>query len=228
MTARETSAAGLIAFDLDGVLYSSEPFLGEAYQEAIGNVNRRRPGSFARVPQTREILDHIGWPLPVILDRLFPGAEEAAIELLHAESLTSICARVARREGILYPGAVDTLAALRRTGFALALASNGRRRYLQTVLDTYAIAGDFVEIITADEAGDKPTLLAWYLERLGADRRRTIMVGDRASDVEAAQRNGTLFVGCDYGHGHRDEIAGAGPIVSSLAQLPALVADLLR
>jgi phosphoglycolate phosphatase-like HAD superfamily hydrolase len=221
------AACRLLAFDLDGVLYSSEPFLGEAYREAIGNVNRRRPGSFARVPATREILDHIGWPLPVILDRLFPDAHPQAIALLHEESLVSICARVAAGNGILYPGVSETLKDFHRSGFVLALASNGRRRYLQTVLATYEIAAYFVDIITADEAGDKATLLGLYLQRLGAAPARTVMIGDRASDVEAARANRTLFVGCDYGHGYRDEIDSAGPVVSSFGDLPAVIDSLL-
>src|SRR4029450_2462280 len=95
----------LIAFDLDGVLYSSEPFLGDAYHEAIGNVNARRPGSFARVPATREILDHVGWPIPVIFANLFPDAEEEALRALHAETLAGISGGGAGPEGILCPGA---------------------------------------------------------------------------------------------------------------------------
>jgi len=85
----------VIAFDLDGVLYSSEPFLGEAYREAIVNVNAQRPNSFPRVPSTREILDHVGWPVTVILDRLFPDIDARAVDLLYAETLEVICARVA-------------------------------------------------------------------------------------------------------------------------------------
>ena len=63
----------LLAFDLDGVLYSSEPFLGDAYREAIEDVNAQRPGAFPRVPATRDILDHIGWPVPEILAAPVPG-----------------------------------------------------------------------------------------------------------------------------------------------------------
>jgi phosphoglycolate phosphatase-like HAD superfamily hydrolase len=40
------------------------------------------------------------------------------------------------------------------------------------------------------------------------------MIGDRASDVAAARALGTPFIGCDYGHGYRPEIEGAGPIIS--------------
>jgi phosphoglycolate phosphatase len=219
----------LVAFDLDGVIYSSEPFLGEAYREAIANVNARRPGSFPRVPSTREILDHVGWPVPVILERLFPNIDPAAVELLYAETLTVVCAHVARCEGILFPGVAETLARLHTSGFLLAIASNGRRQYVETVLTANNIAGFFTHLITVDRDGavrEKPDILRAYLARHRVAPRQLIMVGDRSSDVEAAAAVGCAFIGCDYGHGHRDEIAGAGPVVSRFDQLPEAIAAL--
>ncbi len=219
----------LIAFDLDGVIYSSEPFLGEAYREAIANVNARRPRSFPRVPSTREILDHVGWPVPMILQRLFPGIERAAVELLYAETLEVICAHVARGEGMLFEGVGETLAALQNSGLQLAIASNGRRRYVETVLSTYAIAPRFVELVTVESGAiaSKTEILRVYLERYCLQPQRLVMVGDRSSDVEAAAAVGCRFVGCDYGHGHRHEIDNAGPIVSAFAQIPGVVTGIL-
>lgn len=214
----------LVAFDLDGVLYTSEPFLGEAYLEAIANVNARRPGSFARVPATREILDHVGWPVPVILQRLFPRVDEEALHLLLAETLDVICARVARGAGTLYADVGPTLRALHRPGLLLAVASNGRTRYVETVLSTYGLAHLFVDRITADQVGDKTAVLRAYLEHLAATPAGTVMVGDRASDVAAARAVGCHFIGCDYGHGYRHEIEGAGPLVTRFADLPAVIA----
>jgi phosphoglycolate phosphatase len=220
----------LIAFDLDGVLYSSEPFLGDAYREAIANVNARRPGSFPRVPETREILDHVGWPVPVILARLFPTIDPAAVELLSHETLQVICARVARREGILFPGVAATLAQLQRAGHSLAVASNGRRPYVEAVLATYDIARYFIALVSVDGGGPvrcKTDILREYLQREQRSPRQLIMVGDRGSDVEAAHAVGCRFVGCDYGHGYRHEIAGRGPLIASFdALLPAVAAVL--
>jgi phosphoglycolate phosphatase-like HAD superfamily hydrolase len=213
----------LVAFDLDGVLYSSEPFLGEAYRAAIARVNAARPGSFPRTPGTAEILQHIGWPVQVILERLFPLADEKAIELLHAATLDVICAHVARGDGILYPDVPETLRALRDRGLRLAVASNGRTRYVETVLDTYDLAGLFVPRVTADEVGDKTAVLRAYVDRLGVSPSATVMIGDRASDVEAARAVGCHFIGCDYGHGHRAEIEAAGPLVNRFAQLLDLI-----
>ena len=214
----------LIAFDLDGVLYSSEPFLGDAYREAIANVNATRPGSFARVPTTREILDHVGWPLPVIFANLFPDVAEAALTALHEETLSVICGHIARGDGILYPDVADTLRALHADGFALAVASNGRTRYVETVLATYAIADLFIPLVTADMVGDKTSVLRFYRYRLALAPTAVVMVGDRASDVDAARAVGCPFVGCDYGHGYRHEIESAGPLVSRFSDLPAVIA----
>ncbi len=222
--------AALIAFDLDGVLYSSEPFLGEAYREAIANVNARRPHSFPRVPRTREILDHVGWPVPVILERLFPHIDGVAVDLLYAETLIVICARVARREGILFAGVASALARLRRAGFLLAVASNGRQQYVETVLATYDLRAWFVDLVTVDGGGTvatKADILAAYLARHRVPPAALVMVGDRASDVEAAAHVGAHFIGCDYGHGYRAEIEGAGPIVSACDQLPAVIQAVL-
>jgi phosphoglycolate phosphatase len=214
----------LVAFDLDGVLYSSEPFLGEAYREAIENVNAKRPGSFARVPATREILDHVGWTIAQIFARVFPAAAPEALRLLHAETLTVICDHVARGDGILYADVRETLQALRARGYQLAVASNGRTQYVETVLATYALSELFIPRVTADMVGDKTSVLRFYPYRLGIPPASEVMIGDRASDVEAAQAVGCRFIGCDYGHGYRHEIEHAGPLVSRFADLPSIVA----
>ena len=219
---------GLLVFDLDGVLYSSEPFLGEAYREAIANVNARHPGAFPRVPTTEEILAHVGWPIPVIFANVFgDGIAAAALEDLHAETLRVICRRVANREGTFYPRVAETLHVLRDAGYFLCVASNGRTRYVETVIATYDVADLFLPRVTADDVGDKTAILRHYMAILAADARRTVMVGDRTSDVDAARAVGCHFVGCDYGHGHRREIEDAGPLVQDFSALPAVVAELL-
>jgi phosphoglycolate phosphatase len=213
----------LVAFDLDGVIYSSEPFIAESYRESIQRVNAQRPGSFARVPSTREILDHVGWPVAEILARLFPNVAPAAMELLFATTLDVICDFVHRKQGVIYPGIAPTLAALASRGHTLAVASNGRRRYIEAVLDTYELGQFFAPIVSADEVGNKAAVLRTYIERHALSAAHTIMIGDRSSDVEAARAVGTHFIGCDYGHGHRNEIEGAGPIVNRFDALPAEV-----
>ncbi len=221
---------GFVAFDLDGVLYSSEPFIGAAYSRAIANVNARHPGTFPRVPTAREILQHVGWPVPIILARLFPGIDAAAADWLGAETLDVICAHVARGEGLVFPGVAETLPPLRADGLLLAVASNGRQRYVETVLATHGLAQHFTGLITVDpeQRPGKADILRAYLDRWHVPAARVVMVGDRSSDVEAAAAVGCRFVGCDYGHGYRQEIEGAGPIVAAFADLPPVIDRVLQ
>lgn len=220
--------ATFVAFDLDGVLYSAEPFLGEAYREAIARVNERRPGSFPRVPSTREILDHVGWPVPTILERLFPNIAADAVTLLYHETLPVICEHVSRGEGALFPNVQATLAHLHGEGYRLGVASNGRRAYVQAVLSTYELAPFFVDLVAVESGSDtsKSDLLRAYVDRYEVSPSLMVMVGDRTSDVEAAAEIGCPFIGCDYGHGYRDEVANAGPVISSFAELPAAIRSL--
>lgn len=218
----------LIAFDLDGVLYTSEAFLADAYRESIADVNRRRPGAIERVPTSEEILRHVGWPVPTILARLFPEADRGAVDLIYETTLEVICARVRRGEGRVFDGVAETLDELRLAGHDLVVASNGRRPYVEAVLSTYDLAPRFGALFAVDPGGcrDKGELLRAYVERHGARADEVVMVGDRASDVEAAVAVGCRFVGCDYGHGHRDEVEGHGPVISAFRALPAVIREM--
>ena len=96
------------------------------------------------------------------------------------------------------------------------------------MLATYGLGDLFVPRVTADMVGDKTAVLRAYLDRARRQRpSQTVMIGDRASDVDAARAVGCRFIGCDYGHGYRHEIEAAGPLVSRFADLTDVVAKLL-
>jgi phosphoglycolate phosphatase-like HAD superfamily hydrolase len=121
-----------------------------------------------------------------------------------------------------------TLAALGDSAYALGVASNGRHPYIAAVLDTYELRPCFVDLV-AVESGSKTTkadLLRAYVTRHAVEQGKLVMIGDRASDVEAARDLSCLFVGCDYGHGYRGEIEGAGPIISAFSDLPPAIRQL--
>jgi len=228
MRGKRGCVAVLVAFDVDGVLYSSEPFLAAAYREAIERVHALRPGSFPRVPEVGEILRYIGWPVQAILTGLFPDVSAEAIRLLYDASLDAICEHVVRGEGKVYPGVPETLRRLASEGHTLVVASNGRHRYVETVLEVHSLGRWFAPLLSLDRDGlpDKAALLRKYLERHRVGPQDVAMVGDRASDVAAAAALGCSFVGCAYGHGSRGEIEGHGPLISSFRDLPRVLAIL--
>jgi phosphoglycolate phosphatase len=54
-------------------------------------------------------------------------------------------------------------------------------------------------------------LVEFILRARRLDPRRTIMIGDRARDVESGRANGTRTIGVTYGFGSVEEIAAAAP-----------------
>lgn len=213
------------AFDLDGTLYSSEPVLGLAYDSAIRAANSEW-GSTWPVPTTAQVLAHVGRPVREIFARLFPSMPESVREPLSQRVLEDLAFRIRSGGGHLFPGALDVLQALRGRGYATILVSNCRRLYLEAVVGTFGLAPLFDEMHCNE---DDPALGKSGLLARAAAGRRGVMVGDRASDGEAARAAGLAWIGCDFGHvgeEGRIELSGADAVVTSLSEIPEIVASL--
>jgi phosphoglycolate phosphatase-like HAD superfamily hydrolase len=166
--------------------------------------------------------------LPVIFANLFPGADTDALDDLHGETLDVICRRRRRSRGHLLSRTVaETLRDLHAAGHALCVASNGRTRYVETVIATYGVADLFLPRVTAGRRRRQdrhpPPLPHGRYPRSAAhgDGRRPRQRRRRRP------RRRLPFIGCDYGHGHRQEIEHAGPLVQDFAALRAVIASLL-
>src|SRR6185295_11397021 len=98
------------------------------------------------------------------------------------------CRRVRERQGTLFDGVAATLDVLNGRGHDLVVASNGRRPYVEAVLQTYDLTGRFAPLLTVEHGriDDKNALLAAYLDAFRVQPAGVTMVGDRSSDVEAA------------------------------------------
>ncbi|HWE28706.1 MAG TPA: HAD-IIIA family hydrolase [Polyangia bacterium] len=90
-------------------------------------------------------------------------------------------------------------------------------------------AGERPELkIECDCRKPRPGLLHQACVALSADRRATVMVGDRTADLEAARAAGVLAIGVSTGAACRDgrhPVAAETPLVPSVAEAVALVLD---
>ncbi len=214
--------AFVTAFDLDGTLYSSEPVLGLAYEAGIRAANAET-GSAWRVPTTAEILAHVGRPVREIFGRLFPEMPEKTRLAISDRVLEDMVGRIRAGGGYLFPGAREALGALRDRACATILVSNCRRAYLEAVTETFELAPLFDQMHCNE---DDPALGKSGLLARAVAGRPGVMVGDRASDGEAAHAAGIRWIGCDFGHvgeEARIELRDADAVVTSLADVLALV-----
>ena len=71
--------------------------------------------------------------------------------------------------------------------------------------------GDFIEFV---DGGDVHIKKYTQIERLvanGINATETVMIGDRAVDIEAARKNDVAAIGVIWGFGDRTELENAGP-----------------
>jgi phosphoglycolate phosphatase len=106
----------------------------------------------------------------------------------------------------------------------MAVVTNKPDRFVdpllnKTGLDQYFriwVGGDTLEVKKPD-----PAPLLYAMEQLGGTRGTTVMVGDSAADVNAAQAAGIPCVAVRYGYNFGGSVnnLGADAVVDSLAQL---------
>ena len=113
----------------------------------------------------------------------------------------------------VYPGVPELLDELTARGVVLATATAKLTPVAQAILERHGLGERFAVVNGTDATHHTKTeTLAHTLERLGnPDRGGVLMLGDRHSDVAAAQACGVGSVGVTWGYGSREELAATGP-----------------
>jgi phosphoglycolate phosphatase len=203
----------LIAFDLDGTLHWTEKALVPAIQEAMRDMG-------LEPAEARRINALYGEPLEEFCRRLL-GLERGDGCDRFREGIRRHQRKTLPRQGSLYPGVREALLHLSSLGATLVVISNAGSDYIELVLRTFGIRHLFSRLLGADSGASKAKRLESL--RTSTDWPSTVMVGDRYHDMEAAKSAGVFFIGCSYGYGSAQELAGADEIIErATGLLPAL------
>lgn len=205
-----------LLFDLDGTI--SDPGIG------ITRSLNHALVSFGRAPREEaELKAYIGPPL-----------DEAFCALAGLSTLEEVQPYVAKyreryssvgyRENVLYDGVSSALERLHAAGIRMAVCTSKRADIADRVLEMFELRRFFC-FVDGGEVGIKK----WQqIERLKDKKlvdERTVMVGDRAVDIEAARKNGLLGAGVLWGYGTGEEIVSAKPdyVVHTPGELDKLI-----
>lgn len=214
-------AQDAVLFDLDGTLIDSATGIAEAVNRtlvALGHacqdeaVVRGWIGDGARLLLHRA-LAHAGAPMAD--DPAFETAY--ALLMRHYGESLPLQARA-------YPGASETLQALRTRGARVALCTNKPERFITPLLDALDWSAMFDAVVGGDtlvERKPHPAPLLHIAGSFGLHPSRCLMVGDSRTDADAAHAAGMPLVLVDYGY-YRDfdlHAASAQAVVSDLRML---------
>jgi phosphoglycolate phosphatase len=121
----------------------------------------------------------------------------------------------------VYDGIEESLAALRRAGCRLIVATSKPHVFAKPILRDKGLAEHFTAIHGSELDGrndDKGELIAHILKTERVDPAQAIMVGDRKFDCAGAQKNGLRSIGVTWGYGSMTELRDAG--ASALCSQP--------
>ncbi len=107
------------------------------------------------------------------------------------------------RKAARYAGEIEALTALKARGVRMGVATYKRTDYAIDILKHFELAPFFAVIEGDTEASDrtKADIIRIAAEKLAADPREVVMVGDTMGDYDGATAAGADFIGVTYGFG---------------------------
>ena len=191
-----------LIFDLDGTL--TDPALG-----FVRSVNFSLESHGISPIEEKNLKKFIGPPLA--------GAFREILHLEQDKDVTSYVSKYRERysevgfsENILYDGIPDVLMALRGLGFRLGVCTSKRVDFAERILTLFDIRDHF-DFVSGAEVGIKKSSQLKELTNQNFVDSRSVMIGDRHVDIEAAKMNSMRSAGVLYGYGSKQEIENAHP-----------------
>jgi phosphoglycolate phosphatase len=211
-------AVKLAVFDCDGTLVDGQASICNAMERAFAEAG-------VAAPDRNAVRRIVGLSLPQAIRRLLPDEGEA-LHLAITDSYKQAF-RAARTAGELseplFGGIAEAVAALRRAGWTLGVATGKSDRGLDHCLAMHGLTGDFATLQTADRHPSKPhpAMLQAALADVLAQPADAVMIGDTAYDMAMAVSAGVRAVGVAWGYHapHELRAAGAEHVAASPAEL---------
>ncbi|TCP52324.1 HAD superfamily hydrolase (TIGR01549 family) [Tumebacillus sp. BK434] len=216
--------AQVMIFDVDGTLYQTEKVAVPAFRSAFDQLIEK--GIYqGDIPSQEHIISCFGMTIPELWETLLPNASMDVRDQANELVAQAEIRLMEQGKGELYPGVKETLQQLHSQGVKLYTASNGEKRYVETVAETTGIAPLFTKLFTAGEykTEKKEQLVRLVLEHAGTDQ--AVMVGDRRSDITAGKVNHLFTVGCDFGFAGQNELVEADRIINNFPDLLSKVKE---
>jgi phosphoglycolate phosphatase len=217
----------IVVFDLDGTLVDSAPDLVDTLNAILAR---------EKVPPVpfETARDMIGSGARVLLERGLSSAGRTDLHVkldgLMTDYIEHYAAHIADRSQP-FPGLGACLDRLASQGFLLAVCTNKLEWLSLKLLDALSLTSRFAAICGQDTFGVQkpdPEILRRTIAKAGGALQRAVMVGDSATDVNAAKAAGIPVIAVNFGY-TPVPVQALSPdrIIDHFDQLPHAVSELL-
>jgi len=211
----------LLIFDLDGTLIDSKRDLADSVNATLASMGH------APLPDD-VVASYVGNGAPALIRGILPGASEEQIEGALAYFL-----RYYRDHMLdattLYPGVRQALDRLHAARIPLAILTNKPVRFSERLIEGLDLGAHFFRIYGGNSFEEKkphPRGIEALMAESGADRARTVMIGDSAVDVLTARAASVRACGVSWGF-QPETFTQAPPdfVIDDMRALAAMVLD---
>jgi len=209
-----------LLFDLDGTLTDPREGITRCLQHGLEQLGR----SF---PDQAELVQYIGPPLRWTFPRLL-GTDDAELVDAAVRHYRQRYTDVGLFENTVYAGIPELLRSLQGDGFELIVVTCKPTVYAERIVKHFGLDSYFTGVFGPQLDGrfdDKTELVAHVLAERALKTQRTVMIGDRATDIAAGKTNRTRTLAVTYGFGSLEELTAAAP--DKICDSPPEIAGLL-
>ena len=205
-----------IIFDMDGTLFQTNLILEPALEQTF--VHLRQNGFWSGATPIEQYRQIMGVPLNVVWETLCPQHSKEIQEHSNRHFQLALIEQIQQGNGALYAGVETTLQMLSER-FPLFIASNGQTAYLQAIAKHYRLNRWIKNIYSIDLIDTKNK--SHLVQQIVKEQQiyKGFVVGDRASDINAAIDNNFTSIAVNFDFAQLDEIKHAHYIINEFNEL---------
>lgn len=197
-----------VLFDLDGTLLDTLEDLADGV-----NASLEQNGFPKRTLE--EIRSFVGNGVAKLMERAIPGGLANDRYDVCLKEFKEAYGEHIQRKTRAYPGIPELLEQLRQEGYKLGIVSNKFDLAVKKLNDCYFPGLIQVAVGSMDHVPRKPAPDGVFraMEELGAEKARTVYVGDSEVDIATARNAGIPCISISWGFRSREELAESGASV---------------
>ncbi len=193
-----------VIFDFDGTIADTSRGVFDSVIYALTSYGYKEPDE-------KTLFSFLGPPLHASFKRVAECDDEMAEKL--TAKYRELYTDNAMYRVELYCGIREMLISLGENGIKMAIASSKPQHFFDKLLKHLEITEYFEAVCGAafdDKENTKEAIIARAIDLLGAEKEKTLMVGDRCFDIEGAKKNGIKSLGVVFGFDYTQELKAAG------------------
>lgn len=210
-----------ICLDYDGTIHDSIQIYYKAFLKAFDYLVQH--GHQAKKDWTKdEVKRFLGQNPPEMWASFQPAIPPEVISVVSKMIGEAMRDSILNHEGVLFEGALDTLAYLKEKGYTLVYLSNSKNYYMEINKNEFQLDRYFDLFVSSEMYDYIPK--KDILKKLKSTLPQTIlMVGDRIHDMESGHTNQIDTVACLYGYGKEEEFIGSTYQIQDIRDLKKIL-----